>query len=116
VERVVRTPCLVDHQRHAACMAELREARDVGSDAVIGRADNKDCLGVGMRVQLGGELGARGAVAHVPTSVVAGLEEDGLHSGEDESADQRETSTVSPGFAAARTATWLDRVDPAVEK
>ena len=47
VEAEVRPPRLVDEQRHAGVVGDLRQRRDVGADAVVGRRDDERRARVG---------------------------------------------------------------------
>ena len=75
VEAEVRAPRLVDHQRHAGGVRDLRHAGDVGGHAVVGRRDDERGARVGGVAQRALERGGRDAVGDPELGVVLGGDE-----------------------------------------
>ena len=89
VEAEVRAPRLVDDERHAGAVRDLRAAGDVGGHPVVGRRDDER----GLRVRRGGqrrlERRGRDAVGDPELLVVLGRDEARQPAAEHEAVDDR---------------------------
>ena len=61
----VRSPRLVDQQRHVVLVRDGGDARQIGGDAVVGRTHHVDGLDVGMRLERRAHGLRRDGVVHV---------------------------------------------------
>src|SRR5687768_12779526 len=113
----MRPPGLVHRQRDAVAVADRGERRDIGCDAVVGRTDDQDALRLRVRRQLAFQLGGRDAVVMSHSVSWSGSRNTGRSPARVSPAitdrwQLRATSTVSPGRAMQRKATWLLRLVP----